>query len=91
MRKNKIKNKRIAERKSGKKKKIRTLKKRRVGKSAPKKKFAKKSKSPKKKFKLDESLIGELIKRGRPRGFVTDTEILNYFPNIEKDISFLDA
>ncbi|KKR88845.1 MAG: RNA polymerase sigma factor [Candidatus Wolfebacteria bacterium GW2011_GWA2_42_10] len=90
MRKNKIKNKRIAERKSGKKKKIRTLKKRRVGKSAPKKKFAKKSKSPKKKFKLDESLIGELIKRGRPRGFVTDTEILNYFPNIEKDISFLD-
>ena len=49
-----------------------------------------KSKSPKKKFKLDESLIGELIKRGRPRGFVTDTEILNYFPNIEKDISFLD-
>ncbi|MBI2037124.1 MAG: sigma-70 family RNA polymerase sigma factor [Candidatus Liptonbacteria bacterium] len=41
-------------------------------------------------FALDEGKLGELIQRGRPRGFVTDTEILYYFPNIEKDISFLE-
>ena len=40
---------------------------------------------------FDEKLVGELVERGRMRGFVTDTEILNYFPNIEKDISFLEA
>src|SRR3989344_5422928 len=39
---------------------------------------------------FDERKLGELIQRGRPRGFVTDTEILYYFPNIEKDISFLE-
>ena len=39
---------------------------------------------------FDERKLGELIQRGRPRGFVTDTEILYYFPLIEKDISFLE-
>ena len=32
----------------------------------------------------------ELIERGKPRGFVTDNEILYYFPKIEKDVSLLD-
>ncbi|MDP3956873.1 MAG: sigma-70 family RNA polymerase sigma factor, partial [bacterium] len=40
---------------------------------------------------FDEKAVGELIERGRIRGFVTDTEILDYFPNIEKDVSFLEA
>lgn len=35
--------------------------------------------------------IEELIQRGRTKGFVTDTEILYYFPNIEEDISKLEA
>jgi len=46
--------------------------------------------SKKPKFKFDESLIEELVKRGKSKGFVTDTEILYYFPNIEKDVSFLE-
>ena len=55
-------------------------------------KLKKKQKAEKKdKFKFDEALIAELVKRGRPRGFVTDTEIIYYFPDIEKDIDFLEA
>lgn len=61
---------------------------------------ARKAKAPKdKKEKIsrkaisaqfDEEKIGELIDRGRSKGFVTDTEILHYFPNIEHDIAFLE-
>ncbi|OGZ54754.1 MAG: RNA polymerase sigma factor RpoD [Candidatus Ryanbacteria bacterium RIFCSPLOWO2_01_FULL_48_26] len=36
------------------------------------------------------AVIGELIERGRPRGFVTDNEILYYFPKIEEDVSLLE-
>ena len=32
----------------------------------------------------------ELVKRGRGRGFVTDAEVLNYFPLIERNLSFLE-
>ncbi len=42
------------------------------------------------KSKLDKAALDELIERGRPRGFVTDNEILYYFPTIEKDVNFLD-
>jgi RNA polymerase primary sigma factor len=41
--------------------------------------------------KLDTQALTELIERGRPRGFVTDNEILYYFPDIEKDVSVLDV
>ncbi len=41
------------------------------------------------KDKLEKSLK-ELVKRGEDRGFVTDAEILTYFPRIEKDIPFLE-
>ncbi|OGM91423.1 RNA polymerase sigma factor RpoD [Candidatus Wolfebacteria bacterium RIFCSPLOWO2_01_FULL_38_11] len=34
--------------------------------------------------------MDDLIKRGRTRRFVTDTEILYYFPHIEKDVVFLE-
>jgi RNA polymerase primary sigma factor len=40
--------------------------------------------------KLDTTALDELIGRGRPRGFVTDNEILYYFPAIEKDVNYLD-
>ncbi|MDP3947644.1 MAG: sigma-70 family RNA polymerase sigma factor [bacterium] len=51
---------------------------------------AQKAEAGAQKFAFDEGKLGDLIKRGRPRGFVTDTEILHYFPNIEKDIAFLE-
>ena len=43
-----------------------------------------------KKYKFDPKIIDDLINRGRSRGFVTDTEIINFFPTIEEDISFLE-
>lgn len=42
-----------------------------------------------KKEKLEKNLK-KLIRQGQDRGFVTDAEILNYFPRIEEDISFLE-
>ncbi len=49
-----------------------------------------KSKNGKAKGKFDESLVEDLVKAGRPRGFVTDTEILSHFPTIEEDVKFLE-
>jgi len=40
--------------------------------------------------KATEDAINELMERGRPRGFVTDNEILNYFPKIEEEVTLLD-
>jgi RNA polymerase primary sigma factor len=37
-----------------------------------------------------EKNLAELILRGRGRGFVTDAEVLNYFPSIEKNLAFLE-
>jgi RNA polymerase primary sigma factor len=73
-------------------------------KSAAKKKSVakspKKGKMPKTRVKeitkLEKALranateINELVERGRPRGFVTDNEILYYFPKIEDNIELLD-
>jgi RNA polymerase primary sigma factor len=41
-------------------------------------------------IKGNASEINELIERGRPRGFVTDNEILYYFPKIEDNVDLLD-
>jgi len=41
-------------------------------------------------IKGNASEINELIERGRPRGFVTDNEILYYFPKIEDNVELLD-
>ncbi|MBI2591543.1 MAG: sigma-70 family RNA polymerase sigma factor [Candidatus Brennerbacteria bacterium] len=58
-----------------------------------------KSKSNKKNKKAAAVVVGKcvlgqaldnLIKRGRSRGFVTDSEVLYFFPNIEKNLSFLE-
>lgn len=34
--------------------------------------------------------VKELVSRGKGRGFVTDAEVLNYFPHIEKNLTFLE-
>lgn len=55
------------------------------------KKIAKKAnKKTKLKSALNEEAFAELIKRGKVKSFVTDTEILYYFPNIEENLSFLE-
>ena len=54
---------------------------------------AKASKKGKKRAVVPEEYeqhLEELVKRGRSRGFINDAEILNYFPNIEKNLSFLE-
>lgn len=70
-----------------------------AGKKTPKagaKKAQKNLKPAKPLSKLDKALkanakeIDELIERGRPRGFVTDNEILYYFPKIEDNVEMLD-
>jgi RNA polymerase primary sigma factor len=61
-----------------------------------KKPAAKHAKKAKPLSKLDKAIkgnateINELIERGRPRGFVTDNEILYYFPKIEDNVELLD-
>lgn len=37
-----------------------------------------------------EKALEELINRGRVRGFITDVEVLNFFPRIEENLSFLE-
>ncbi len=70
----------------GGRRKTKTRKPGKTRKVRPKK--AKPEKTKRKKF--DESLVEDLIKIGRPRGFVTDMEILSRFPHIEDDVSFLE-
>jgi len=41
-------------------------------------------------FNLNEKALTDLINKGRPRGFVTDNEILYAFPNIEQSVEFLE-
>ncbi len=40
--------------------------------------------------KINEQVLAELIARGKPRGFITDNELLYAFPHIEEDIEFLE-
>ncbi len=54
---------------------------------SPKKHGLAKGKDPLAKYREQ---LEELIVTGRPRGFVTDNEILRAFPNIEDNVSFLD-
>lgn len=41
-------------------------------------------------FKINDKALTDLINKGRPRGFVTDNEILYAFPNIEQSVEFLE-
>ncbi|MCL5007029.1 MAG: RNA polymerase sigma factor RpoD [Patescibacteria group bacterium] len=57
---------------------------------------AKRKAAPTKRLKAEklntqqEGMLEELLVRGRSKGFVTDLEMLNYFPRIETDPSFLE-
>ncbi|MCX6813631.1 MAG: sigma-70 family RNA polymerase sigma factor [Candidatus Azambacteria bacterium] len=74
-----------------KKKKIKKGKtrKRVIKKRKPKKKAKPKVRIGKKERAFEER-VKTIINRGRERGFVTETEILKFFPNIEKDITELE-
>ena len=101
--KSKTKSKSKPKKKLSKPKKVKKVKKV-IRKLKPKKKLLKKkvkaSKAPKKlKGKLpgkkkdrdlSEETLTELIEAGRPRGFVTDNEILYYFPKVEENLPFLE-
>lgn len=50
----------------------------------------KKKIKPKKEKIFSENKINELIEKGKNRGFVTNREILFYFPNLEKNIKGLE-
>lgn len=54
------------------------------------KKANKISKKSKKKEEINIKQLEELINRGQSRGFVTDNEVLYYFPNIEDKVEFLE-
>lgn len=60
----------------------------RAPKKAPKKKLT--AEEAEKKVAFDKEQMEELVHRGRAKGFVTDTEILYYFPHVEDDISVLE-
>jgi RNA polymerase primary sigma factor len=52
----------------------------------------KKTAPTKKKQQLvDEQVIEQLIERGKGRGFVTDAEVLSFFPTIEDNVDFLET
>lgn len=40
---------------------------------------------------LNQQALSDLIERGTGRGYVTDTEVLHFFPRIEDDVTFLDT
>lgn len=66
------------------------LKRRKIKKVKKLKKRAKKPKRAEKKREINEQLLKELIERGKSRGFVTDNEVLHYFPTIEDNPAFLE-
>src|SRR3972149_3135132 len=45
---------------------------------------------PSKKERVFEERVQQVISRGRQRGFITETEILKFFPDVEKDIAELE-
>jgi RNA polymerase primary sigma factor len=54
------------------------------------KKEKKKATKKTKKDQVFEEKIQELIKKGKTKGFVTEKEILYYFPKIEQNIDLLE-
>ncbi|MBU2082314.1 sigma-70 family RNA polymerase sigma factor, partial [Patescibacteria group bacterium] len=80
---------------TGKKKSVGKKKKRVIKKTSPKKKIRSKKKvkpTPRvsKKDRIFEGRVQAIINRGRERRFVTETEILKFFPDVEKDITGLE-
>ncbi|MFA6136113.1 MAG: sigma-70 family RNA polymerase sigma factor [Candidatus Paceibacterota bacterium] len=79
--------KRVKKLKKKSKKKLKKKLKKKIKNS--KKPIKKISKEVKSKF-FDDQQITSLVERGRARGFVTDSEIISVFPNIESDVNFLE-
>lgn len=76
----------------GKSSKVKSVKKVNKAKAAPKRLVSvKKGKKSGKRDVVNEQQLLELIERGKERGYVTDTEVLHYFPKIEQDVDFLDV
>jgi len=74
-----------------KKKKVKKIKTRkRVIKRVRPKKKAKPKIRVSQKERLFEKRVKAIIDRGRGRGFITEIEILKFFPNVEKDITELE-
>lgn len=67
-------------------------KKQKITKKIKKKKpFVKKRVLKRVSAKLSPEKIEELVQKGKPRGFITYSEILSFFPDIEKDPAGLEA
>jgi RNA polymerase primary sigma factor len=60
-------------------------------KKVSKKSASRSTKKDDKKSALNAQQLLELTDRGRERGYVTDTEVLHYFPHVEEDVTFLDV
>lgn len=83
----KTKNKRILKKRKGKKK---VKKIRKIRKSKRKLQKAKRIKTRKKKVEITPEILEVLLRKGKERGFVTTSEILYLFPNIERNIEQLE-
>mgnify|MGYP001562697864 FL=1 len=82
-----MKRKKLKKHKKSPKTKIRKAKKRpKAARKISKAKLTKKEQ----KREVDLHALEELIDRGKGRGFVTDNEVLKYFPHVEEDLSFLE-
>jgi len=72
-------------------KKVKKVKKIKKVKRTKVRKRVKKTNRRSKKTDQAQIKVNALIKRGRSRGFVTQNEILKYFPHVEKDLDFLES
>jgi RNA polymerase primary sigma factor len=86
--KKKVTKKKVAKKKVLKKSGKKTSKK--ISKKVFKKSSSKKTTKKKKVELLLRASLDELITRGKSRGFITDTEVLSYFPHIEDNVDFLE-
>ncbi len=77
-------------RKAVKKRQVKKVKNKKLTKKTLKRKDTKPAKSRIDSTKAGADAMRDLIERGKPRGFVTDNEILYYFPKIEDEVSLLD-
>jgi len=86
--KNKKRTKKISKKRAAHRTKIKKVKTRKI---RPKRKNRKKSKKSIKVLDLFKpEQVNSLIERGRQRGFITESELLHFFPQVEKDIKGLE-
>jgi RNA polymerase primary sigma factor len=89
-----VKRKKVIKRRKGaRKRKIvkRKIRKKLARKKIIRKKSGKKARIRRKKQIVTKERLKALIEKGKDRGFVTPSEILYFFPRIEKDIKGLDS